>query len=374
MIRCLVVDDNGFDRKVLRQAAGESSLDFELQEVSGIRAAEDLLKDERFDCILLDFRLPDGDGLSFAKHYLATDDQKAPIIMMTGQGNEQIAREALQLGILDYVPKQELGSETLERSVTNALAKVRLRQERQAALDELKRSNEALSRFATIVAHDLKAPIRQMKTFSQFLGEDYRNALDEDGQKLLITIERAADRAFKLIDGMLAYARLEKEGEARSEVSLQSTVDDAIANLAALIDEADASIEVDDLPIVVGVESQLIQLFQNLINNALKFRHPERSPVMRISCRRTDDQGIEVRVQDNGMGVEAEHRERIFKMLERLHSQDRYEGSGIGLATCRRIVENHGGHIWCESEDGRGSTFLFTLVTGDRTAADMAGR
>ena len=185
---------------------------------------------------------------------------------------------------------------------------------------------------------------------------DYRDALGEDGKKLLGTIERSADRAFKLIDGMLAYARLDKSGEQRAAVDLGSAVDDAVANLASLIEEADAVIEVDDLPIVVGVHPQLMQLFQNLINNALKFSHPERRPAVQIKGSATDDDALEITVKDNGIGIAPEDRGRIFNMLERLHSQDRYEGSGIGLATCRRIVENHGGKIWCRSVEGDGST------------------
>ncbi|NJO38941.1 MAG: GHKL domain-containing protein [Rhizobiales bacterium] len=245
--------------------------------------------------------------------------------------------------------------------MSNALAKVRLTRERRQAQEELERSNEALSRFASIVAHDLKAPIRQIKTFSAFLNEDYENALDDDGKKLLRTIERAADRAFSLIDGMLAYARLGKTGEARLEVNLRSALDDAIANLADQIGAAGATVQIEALPDVIGVRSQLMQLFQNLIGNALKFRHADRKPMISIACQRRDARSVEIVVRDNGIGVAPEHQGRIFAMLERLHSQDRYEGSGIGLASCRRIVENHGGCIWCSSDGKAGSSFVFTL-------------
>ena len=367
MIRCLVIEDNSFDRKIVRQAAMDSGLGIVLHEASSIRAAEDMLNDESFDCILVDFRLPDGDGLSFAKRILARDRFDAALIMLTAEGSEQLARQALHLGILDYIPKRDLGPETLERSVSNALAKVRLSRERQAALDELKRSNEALGRFAGVVAHDLRAPIRQMQTFSAFLSEDHRDVLGDDGRDLLDRIEKAAERAFKLIDGMLAYARLDKAGELHADASLRSAVDDAVANLAAFIDETNASIEIGDLPTITGVESQLMQLFQNLINNALKFSHPERQPLIRIEANAEDGDMVEIAVQDNGIGIAAEHQERIFNMLERLHGQGRYEGSGIGLAMCQRIVENHGGRIWCDSKEDHGSRFVFTLARGSVT-------
>lgn len=374
MIRCLLIDDNKFHRKVVSEAVAHSQLEIEIQEASDIRSAERLLDADRPDCILLDQQLPDENGLAFAKRYLASGADTAAVIMLTGEGNETIARDALQIGILDYLPKGNLSQASLEAVITNAMTKARLQQERQAALDELKRSNDALSRFASIVAHDLKAPIRQIMTYAGFLAEDYRSVLDRDGHKLLGTIERSSERALTLVDSILAYSRLDKTGEAPLELSLETAVDDAIANLRGPIDEAQASVEIGELTCVVGIRSQLMQLFQNLISNALKFRHAARAPVIRIELRASDDATVEIAVRDNGIGIAEDDRNRIFDMLERLHSQDRYEGSGVGLAICRRIAENHGGRIWCESEDGAGSTFVVKLARGEPQAETESAR
>lgn len=365
MIRCLLIDDNGFDRKIVRQAAKDCAREIELAEAADIRTAERMLADAQFDCILLDLNLPDEDGLSFAERYLTTHPGAPPIIMLTGEGSEQVVRAAFQLGILDYWSKADLTSEALEIVLSSALAKDQMRRDRQAALDELRRSNETLSRFAEIVAHDVKAPIRQMKRFSSFLGEDHRSALNADGQELLDSIERIADRTDGLIDGILAFARLNKTGGQRIEVDLRAVVDHAAANLADTIEDTGASIKISDLPTVIGNEPQLMQLFQNLINNTLKYRHTNRRPVIVIEAKRLQQNSLELTVKDNGIGIAEENQERIFNMLERLHSQDEYEGFGIGLATCQRIVEGHNGRIWCRSEEGVGSAFVFTL---DQTA------
>ena len=369
MIRCLIIDDNSFHRKMVREAAKACSLEIELEEAADIATAERLLDDEQFDGILLDLQLPTEDGLSFAKRMLSSQPASQPFIMFTGRGSERLARDAFQLGILDYLSKADLSPESLELVITNAMTKIRLLRERQAAVDELKRSNEALSRFASIVAHDLKAPIRRMKTFSSFLSEDHGDDLGDDGRKLLDRIERGADRAAELIDGMLTYARLDKEAEERTEVGLRSAVDDAIANLADLIEESDPLIEIGDLPTVVGIAPQLMQLFQNLISNALKFRHLDRQPVIRIKAEPAEPGACRIAIEDNGIGIAPEDQERVFEMLERLHPQDRYEGSGIGLATCKRIAENHGGRIWCRTGGDIGSTFVFTLDLGNKIEA-----
>jgi two-component system, sensor histidine kinase and response regulator len=364
MIRCLIIDDNSFDRKALRRAARDCQLTLHICEAVDIRSAERILTHEHFDCLILDFLLPDGDGLSFARRRLATAERQIPIIMLTGKGSEQVAREAFQLGILDYLTKETLSPENLERVVVNALAKVELQRVRQAAQDELKRSNQALRRFILLAAHDLRAPLLHIKTSCDALVENHSPALDEAGQTLVLGSGRAADRACKLIDSLFAYANLGKAGVQRDQVDLRTIVEDAIANLTTLIGPASAMIEIGDLPVVLGEEPQLTQLFQNLISNSLKFRDRERPLVIRVDARSVAHDTWELSVEDNGIGIARENQERIFDIFERLHNHDQYEGTGIGLAACKQIVENLGGRIWCQSAPGTGSTFVFTLPQG----------
>jgi light-regulated signal transduction histidine kinase (bacteriophytochrome) len=210
--------------------------------------------------------------------------------------------------------------------------------------------------------------------FSSFLSEDYKSALGKEGQDLLHTIERAAERAFKLIDGMLAYARLDRAGEERIEVDLRAMLDQAMSNLTDLIEDTGARFDIDALPTVVAVEPQIMQLFQNLINNALKFRHPERPLLIRVRAKTMGPDSWRISVEDNGIGIAEKDQDRIFNMLERGHCQKNYEGSGIGLATCRRIVENHHGEIWCRSTKDVGSTFLFTLERENSATASADRR
>jgi CheY-like chemotaxis protein len=213
MIRCLIIDDNSFDRKVLRRAAEGCKLQISFREAFDIRSAENILEAEDFDCIMLDFRLPDGDGLSFAKRFIAASENKLPLIMITGRGNESIAREAFHLGILDYVTKESLTSENLERVVRHALAKTQSQRAEQTFMGVI--VEDALRQFASYLARDLMAPIGTIRTSCQAICANPDRALDEETRKLLKNIEEAADRASKLIESSLAYADPGGAGERR---------------------------------------------------------------------------------------------------------------------------------------------------------------
>lgn len=202
MISCLVIDDNSFDRKILRHAAERCSLDLKLSEVADISSAKEVLSTKKFDCVLLDFRLPDGDGLTFAERFLATEDS-SPVIMLTGQGNEQIAREAFQLGIHDYLSKDNLTSKTLDHVIVNALARRKFQQIQNDLLNEA--MGDALRCFASQIVFNLKSPIGDVKKLCNSLSEKYCNVLDEEGQRSLTRVVSAADRASNLIDGLLAH-------------------------------------------------------------------------------------------------------------------------------------------------------------------------
>ena len=360
MIRCLIIDDNSFDRKVLRQAAENCPLNFNLREASDIRSAENMLEAENFDCIFLDFLLPDGDGLSFAKRFLATAESEFPFIMITGKGSERVMRDAFQLGILDYLAKESLSPETLERVVVNALSKVRAQRARQAFIGQI--VEDALRKFAAYVADDLNGPICEIKTSCRALGESHNDSLDSCGRELLHRTEQAASRAHALIDGMRAYSYLGQSCEQRDQVSLRVSVDDAVANLAGRIKTAGATIQTGELPTIFGVGPQLVQLFQCLLDNALQFRDRERALVVRINARPVSMNQWEVSVENNGRGMALNDLESILDSREHRPSKDDPdEGAAIRLAACKRIVENHGGRIWCRPAEGIGCAFIFTL-------------
>jgi signal transduction histidine kinase len=225
--------------------------------------------------------------------------------------------------------------------------------------DELQRSNIELQRFAHVASHDLREPLRAIGTYAQLLNES-ATELAPAHKKTLDRVVSAARRMQELIDDLLALSRLEGGVAQMSAVPLRDLVDAAIENLKHAIDRAGAVVQVEELPVVICDSSPIVQLFQNLIANAVKFRREGQIPRVSISSRRAGEHW-EIAVKDNGIGIAPEHHARIFEMFERLHPRERYSGTGIGLAVCRKIVDRHGGKIWVESPPEGGSVFRFTL-------------
>lgn len=229
------------------------------------------------------------------------------------------------------------------------------------ANEELLRSNDELRQFAFIASHDLQSPLRSIAGFTQILQREYGTQLDENANALIGRVLAATHRLQAMINDLLAYSRVESHAHPFHPVNLRSAVDNALFGLDDVIKETEAEIVCGDLPVVLGDRSQLTQLLQNLIENAIKYRDPDRRPRVEISSRPYRDHCSLIQVRDNGIGIPPEHHERIFEIFRRLHSQQTYPGTGIGLALCRRVVERHGGRIWVESEPGKGSSFHLTL-------------
>jgi signal transduction histidine kinase len=227
---------------------------------------------------------------------------------------------------------------------------------------ELKRSNSELQQFAYVVSHDLQEPLRMIKSYLKLLEERYKEKLDEKAKDFINFAVDGAERMQKLIDGILAYSRVETKGKPFKPVNTEKVLNTTLKNLKVVIEETKAKITHSKLPVVEGDETQLVQLFQNLIGNAIKF-HGSKPPEIHISAKNGNEEWIFC-VQDNGTGIESENTERIFMLFQQLHARDEYGGTGIGLAVCKRIVERHGGRIWVESEPGKGSKFFFTIPTG----------
>ncbi len=239
------------------------------------------------------------------------------------------------------------------------LAAVRDRTERLRAANELRRSNEELENFARVASHDLQEPLRMVAGYAQLLSTRYGEQLDETAREYMRHAVEGVDRMQELIQGLLAYARVQLAAGDPEAVDLGEAVDWARANLQTAITESSAVLSVSRLPTVEGERLQLGQLFQNLIGNAIKFRGQE-PPHIEITATRRDADW-EFAVRDNGIGIEEEDGEHVFEMFNRLHTADDVEGTGIGLAVCRRIVERHEGRMWLESVPGEGTTFFFTL-------------
>ncbi len=224
---------------------------------------------------------------------------------------------------------------------------------------DLERSNKELEQFAYVASHDLQEPLRMISSYTQLLAKRFQGQLDEKADKYIHYAVDGAVRMQTLINDLLSYSRVTTRGEPFKNVDCYSVLGQAHLNLKKVIEENQAIIMNNGLPEVKADANQLVRVFQNLIANAIKFRKEE-TPVIRISAKQKDEEWI-FSVQDNGIGIDQKHKDRIFIIFQRLHTRADYAGTGIGLAVCKRIINRHGGKIWVESEPGKGSTFYFTL-------------
>lgn len=251
----------------------------------------------------------------------------------------------------------------------------------QQHLRKLEWSNRELEDFAYIASHDLQEPLRAIQAFSERVQTKHGDRLDAQGNDYLARIQKAAGRMSLLISDLLKYSRVTTQGKPFENVSLTKIMRECLADLASRIEETGGKVEWSSLPVVEGDPTQLRQLFQNLLDNALKFHHPTRSPVVKVSWLNSDAESEAapahseaekwnkfvraerccIELKDNGIGFDEKYAERIFSPFERLHNQNKYPGTGIGLAVCRRIVERHNGTIKVHSVEGEGTTISLEL-------------
>ena len=243
--------------------------------------------------------------------------------------------------------------------IGGAIRSSQLYDESRRVQQELARSNEDLQQFAYVASHDLQEPLRMVTSYVELLGRRYRGRLDDDADDFIGFVVDGAKRMQVLIDDLLAYSRVGTHAGPPELTSCQDAFDGATSNLEIAIKESGASVTHTDLPTIMGERSQLTQLFQNLIGNAIKFRG-EDPPLVHIQADQKGEEW-ELAVSDNGIGVDPKHAERIFMIFQRLHSRAEYSGTGIGLAVCKRVVQRHGGRIWLEPNSPPGSRFVFTL-------------
>ncbi|MEO1624278.1 MAG: ATP-binding protein, partial [Bacteroidota bacterium] len=227
--------------------------------------------------------------------------------------------------------------------------------------EKLEDSNEDLKQFAYVASHDLKEPLRMIGSYTSLLKRRYNDMFDENATEFMGYITDAVGRMETLLTDLLTYSRLNTQQQPHELMQSRDIIDIVLANLRLKIQEQRVTMDVerDQLPQIVGARTQLVQLFQNLVSNAIKFTK-EDNPIVRIACEQKGDEFV-FSIQDNGIGISPENKSKIFEMFRRLHSRQEYEGSGIGLSTCRKIVDKHKGRIWVESELGAGSTFFISI-------------
>ena len=294
------------------------------------------------------------------------------------------ARELQQLGrafddmasaLREHRDRLELRVEqrTRELSHANECLKLEIEERKQAQavaqklMANLERSNKELEQFAYVASHDLQEPLRLVSSYTQLLLQRYREKLDADAEPITRFITEGVTRMQRLIQDLLSYSRVSNQTHTLSFADAEDALNTALRNLALVIREQNAVVTHDPLPTLLCDQTKLGQLFQNLISNGIKF-HAEAPPHIHISASKTEDERAWLfSVSDNGIGIEQDYFERIFVLFQRLHTRSKYPGTGIGLAICKRIVEQHNGRIWVKSAKGEGCTFYFTIAINPST-------
>ena len=266
------------------------------------------------------------------------------------------ARDELELRVQERTSQLEQANEALK---AENIERLRAEEAIKRYTKELERSNKELQQFAYVASHDLQEPLRMVGSFLQLLERRYSPQLDQDAKDFIFYAVDGAKRMQSLILDLLEYSRVGTRGKPFEKIDLNKILNLAKNNLKVAINESKANIICDQLPAIYADDTQMVQLFQNLIGNAIKF-HGENTPEIHIFSTRKNG-SLEVSVKDNGIGIDPRYADRIFLIFQRLHNREDYPGTGIGLAICKRIVERHGGSIWVDSREGEGSTFRFTI-------------
>src|ERR1700688_1472363 len=362
-LRVLHVEDNQLDVELVARALRKGGFSVSMVVVQAEAEFERQLPLHRPDVVIADYNLPQWKGMD-ALDVLRREGLEIPLILVSGALGDITAVECIKRGATDYVLKDGLAR--LPEAVRRALQEKRLLRSRRQAeedlahkVEELARSNADLEQFAYVASHDLQEPLRMVAAYTQLLAERYRGKLDENADKFIGYASEGALRMQVLIQDLLAFSRVGRAGATAGPVNCDSAIAEVLLTLGPAIRESGAAVTHTALPVVWADSSQMTQVFQNLIGNAIKFRGTE-APSVRVAAEKTGQDWL-FSVSDNGIGIAPESAENIFVVFQRLHTRTEYSGNGIGLAICKKIIERNGGKIWVEAVVGRGSTFKFTL-------------
>jgi len=355
-LQILITDDDEGDRKQIRRAIRQSALSAECTETASIKEALAACELREFDCAIVDYRLPGEDGLEGITALHARFPSMA-IVMSTGQGDETVAVEAMKRGAADYISKSRVNVSAVNHIIGNALQKIALQR-------KIRQQQDELENFARVLAHDLRAPVASIETFATRIQERLQEGNLEKALQCADWVIQTASRMNRLIDTLHRYT-LADVGVSFEAVDMNQVFKSAQENLHISIERCRASVTADALPPIFGNAPQLIQFLQNLIANALKFCDKP-VPCIHVSAPNRVESGSGetcwlLSVADNGIGIPKAQHKWIFEPFTRLTGGRDRDGTGLGLATCKKIVERHGGTIWCESQAGSGSVFFFTL-------------
>jgi hypothetical protein len=342
----LIVDDDAAERSILVDTILAAFPGAEVRQVGDPDRAISLIGEVELDCVLIDYSMPQMDGLSLAREMRALSPY-LPLVMVTGVGDETLAADAVRSGVSDYIPKSRINPDAVRRAVSRAMHD-------NAQAQTIADQRHELETFAYALAHDFKQPIRQIRTFTKLIENEIKPGDDPELQQHLTFLSEAARRLGNLVDVMAQYTLLSKVPQL-GEVDLAKVIGEVQDAIAAFMTERRAELVMGELPRIRGNETLMIQVIQNLVVNGIIY-NKSRVPRVEITGEVQDGRCL-ISVRDNGIGIEQQYLSEIFSPLKRLHPASEFPGTGLGLTLARKAVVQQGGRIWCKSAVGRGTTF-----------------
>jgi light-regulated signal transduction histidine kinase (bacteriophytochrome) len=282
------------------------------------------------------------------------------VVMLTGEGTQQVAVQALKHGVEDYLVKGEITPSILAHSILSAVKMHKVESEKQHFEEELKRSNQALGEFANIASHDLQEPLRKINSYAERIKESSGDIIDDRCKDYSNKLLSSTERMSQFIEDLLKYSRVTTTFEPFQPINLNEIIKLVLSDLEVTILNKQAKVNIDKLPKIEADSSQMYQLFLNLIANGLKFNKTP-PPVIDITCQKENDIYWEIRVKDNGIGLDNGMKDKIFEPFFRVHGKNEYKGTGTGLAICKKLIERHQGTISANGEPEKGTTFIIRL-------------
>jgi len=378
-VKILLVDDKKENLLSLSLALENKGYSF-VEASSGKEALKILLKEQDFAIILMDVQMPELTGLETAEMIRQSDKLKSiPIIFLTaGNNTADNIFNGYKAGAVDYMFKPYI-ADVLRAKVDVFVDLYRKKQELvfhrerleilnmqlEQRSNDLERNIQELEKFAYVASHDLQEPLRTITSYIQLLQKKFKTDFDGEAIEFMDFIVSGSRRMKLLINDLLEYSRINRVESALELVDFTLVIKEVMQNLHNSIKDSNALIIAEDLPVIRSRRIQMIQLLQNLIGNAIKFKS-EKDPVIKISAKKLEGFYL-FSVEDNGIGIKKEYSAKIFEIFQRLHSIQQYPGTGIGLAICMKIVQRLGGEIWIDSELGKGTTFYFTIKDSAET-------
>lgn len=349
----LIIDNDEAERGTISRALQNSGHGYECCEASNIHQLQNFSHAREFNCAIIGSRLFNQDGLAGISE-LQKLWPHIGIVMLIDSGSELLAAEAMKMGALDYMHKSHMTDKSMHFVISDVLRKVEKHR-------KIANQNEVLKKFTHTLVHDLRDPLAAIQGCADFIDLAITEQDLSEIRKNHSRITRMVSRVNAIISALHHSAQADMQ-TMFEWVSLEDVLEDVLANLSESISASGAEIICDQFPAIRASHALLILLFQNLIANSIKYC--EVKPIIQIRQLECDGDNILISVADNGIGIAAEYHDAIFQSFKRLHSQAKYEGVGLGLSTCKRIVESHGGDIWCESVAGKGATFFLRLKRG----------